>query len=141
MNTLAVSALVIVGVLELGLFWWMARGLRNQRGLEERVNHLADAVSLLTETTETGFRAAASEIGRLAGGLETPRRPEPARRPAGARATGARARGKSVEQVAAGERMSEGEAHLRARLRETAAEAGAAKASARRKPRRREAAA
>jgi len=78
--------------------------------LEDRLAHLNAGVSLLTDTTETGLRDVAVEIGRLS---EASKAPAPKSRPTTQRRV-ARAvkQGRSVREVAAAEQMSEGEIRL-----------------------------
>ena len=136
MQTFALSALVTVGILELGLFFWMTRSLRNQQQLEGRLGHLTDALSLLTETTEAGLRANAVEIARIAAQPASKR--VISQRTATSRVARARGRGRTTEQIAADERMSEGEVHLRLRLHDDdGAEKAGVKAKERRKATRR----
>jgi hypothetical protein len=138
MQTFALYVLATVGLLELGLFFWMVRSLRNQQQLEGRLGHLTEALSLLTETTEAGFRANAVEIARIA------ERPAPGRAPSrrtpSSRVAGPLGRGRTTAQAAPDERMSEGEAHLRLRLAEEAGDRAAAMRLGRRKETRRRAA-
>jgi len=75
---------------------------------DQRLAHLTDALSLLTETAEIGFRANASEIGRLG--------ERAASNTATGRVLSAVRRGRSVPQIAADEEMSEGEVRLRLHL-------------------------
>ena len=80
---------------------------------DQRLAHLTDALSLLTETAEAGFRTNAAELGRLG------------ERPTGGRAVSMTATdrvlraerlGQSLQQIAADEQMSEGEVRLRLHL-------------------------
>lgn len=89
--------------------------------LEERVSQLSAGLSLLTNTSEEGFRGMAAEIGRLANSSE-PVRYAPAPEPTGPAARpqmSARDRislaavgGRSVQEIAAAEQLSEGEVLL-----------------------------
>lgn len=95
------------------------------RGLEGQLSHLGDALTLLTETTESGFRTMAAEVERLRQADSSPDR-----RAADARVTAAARRGQSVRDIAAAEAVSEGEVALRLHLAEKAVppKAGRAKA-------------
>jgi hypothetical protein len=84
--------------------------------VEGRLGHLADAFALLTETSETGFRAVANEIERLS---DAGIRRRPARTSHARVVTSAR-RGRSVQQIAVAEQVSEGEVRLRLHLAEQA---------------------
>lgn len=97
--------------------------LRQQAAVEAldgRVAHLAAGVTLLTDTTEIGLRDAAVEIGRLAARPETAR-PAP-RATAQRRVSGAARRGRSIQDIAAKEQMSEGEVRLRLNLADSEGE-------------------
>jgi len=77
--------------------------------LEERVTHLNAGLSLLTNTTEDGLRGIALELTRLAGAAETrPRTVVSARQ----RIAAAAVHGKSVQDIASTEQVSEGEVLL-----------------------------
>jgi hypothetical protein len=115
----AVATVAIVVVLQgLGAYV-LVRQRRAIERLNDRVFHLVAGLSLLTDTTEGGLRDIAVEIARTAAS------PAPAPRPARAAtqrriATAAR-RGRSVEQIAAAEKVSEGEVRLRLELSEAPA--------------------
>ena len=117
--SLAIIALTLVGLVEAGMLWYVARGLRRLDGVETRVGHLADAVALLTEAAEAGFRSNASEIGRMAeqavAGAATPSALATRRM-----ATAAR-KGRPAGDIAAAEGVSEGEVNLRLHLAKSAA--------------------
>lgn len=77
--------------------------------LEERLTHLTAGLSLLTSTTEDGLRSVALEVARLAGAAETrPKAVVTARQ----RIADAAGHGRSVQDIAATERVSEGEVLL-----------------------------
>jgi len=116
--------LVGVALVQTAMFWWAARALRSQPRLEAKVAHLADALSLLTETAESGFRATAGELERIAAtGAPAARRS----RTVSGRVTRASRRGKSIAQIAAEDELSESEVRLRLHLR---TQAGATRAAA-----------
>lgn len=117
----------MMGVIAAGVFVLAALEVVHIRGmlyqqqavsrLADRVDQIRSAVALLVDTTETGFRDVALEVGRGASVPPTPRsRTETARR-----ITGAARRGRSVRDIAAAEQMSEGEVRLRMTLAETPA--------------------
>lgn len=77
--------------------------------LEERLSHLTAGVSLLTNTTEDGLRGVALEIARLANVADA--------RPTAVthtreRIASAAGNGKSVQDIASAEQVSEGEVLL-----------------------------
>ena len=77
--------------------------------LEDRVTHLAAGVSLLANTTEDGLRSIAAEIARLAGTAEQKAQPPATTRQRIAAAAG---HGRTVQDIAATEQVSEGEVLL-----------------------------
>ena len=83
--------------------------------LGDRLSHLSAGVSLLTDTLEGGLRDVAQEIERL--GATKTEAPKPKARAATQRrvSTAAR-RGRSVQDIAAKEKMSESEVRLRLQL-------------------------
>jgi hypothetical protein len=113
MNTWEVSIIAAGIALEFGLFACLFLVTRRLGRFDKRLAHLTDALSLLTETAEVGFRANAEEIGRLG-------ERAPAKRTASKSATGrvlrAVRRGRSLQEIAADEQMSEGEVRLRLHL-------------------------
>lgn len=77
--------------------------------LDDRLTHLHAGLSLLTNTTEDGLRGVALEVARLAGTAETrPKAVASARQ----RIASAAGHGKSVQDIAATEQVSEGEVLL-----------------------------
>ena len=77
--------------------------------LDERLTHLAAGVSLLTNTTEDGLRSIAMEVARLAGASEQKPSAQLTTRQRIAAAAG---HGRSVQDIAASEQVSEGEVLL-----------------------------
>ena len=94
--------------------------------LDERMAHLTAGISLLTDTAEGGLRDIALQIERLASAGAKASRPK-ARAAAQRSVSTASRRGRSVQDIAAKEKMSEGEARLRLQL---ASAAGREKAHA-----------
>jgi hypothetical protein len=77
--------------------------------LDDRLTHLHAGLSLLTNTTEDGLRGVAMEVARLAGAAETkPKAVVSARE----RIAAAAGHGRSVQDIAATEQVSEGEVLL-----------------------------
>jgi hypothetical protein len=83
----------------------------NLERIDERLNHLCSAMSLLTDSTESGLRDALSEIERLSRTATAP----PARQRAAVqrRVKGAARRGRTAREIAVAEGVSEGEVRLR----------------------------
>ena len=112
MNVTVYFVLVGVAAVILGALMWVHIQQRAViERLEDRIAHLNAGVSLLTDTTETGLRDVAMEIGRLSAASQAP---APKSRPTTQRRV-ARAvkQGRSVREVAAAEGASEGEIRLR----------------------------
>lgn len=77
--------------------------------LEERLTHLTAGVSLLTNTTEDGLRGVALEVARLASIADARPKAVTQTRERIASAAGS---GKSVQDIASAEQVSEGEVLL-----------------------------
>lgn len=109
-----VGAACLLLIVQIGLLWRNLSMNRTLERAETRIGHLSDALALLTETSETGFRTMASEIERIAesGGRKREPRVSVARLAAAAR------RGRTVAEIAAAEGVSEGEVMLRLHLAE-----------------------
>lgn len=86
--------------------------------LDERLAHLTAGISLLTDTAEGGLRDVAQEIERLAALGAKTAKPK-ARAAAQRRVSNAAKRGKSVQDIAAKEKMAEGEVRLRLQMANT----------------------
>jgi hypothetical protein len=110
------AALTLLSAVQAWLLFRLSRMVAASARLEEKVGHLGDALSILTETSEVGFKAIADELSRRAVA------PSPAARPKTpiARMRAAARRGTSIADIAATEHMSEGEVRLRLHLAEHA---------------------
>ena len=82
--------------------------------LDDRLAHLMAGTSLLTDTTEGALRDVAVEIGRLAATVEGAR--PPARAVTQRRIASASRRGRTIQDIAANEQVSEGEVRLHLQL-------------------------
>jgi hypothetical protein len=120
MNTWEVTIIAVGIALEIGLFVCLVLVTRRLGRFDQRLAHLTDALSLLTETAEAGFRANAAEIGRL--GERAPGERDPSLDVTSRLARAVR-RGRSVQQIAADEQISEGEVRLRLHLANRSASA------------------
>lgn len=108
---LAVAGCALL-VAQVALVWHIAGVVRRLRHNDVRLVQLGDAVSLLTEATESGFRSVAAEIERLSQtGAGTAGRNVSLRR-----LTTAASRGRTHAEIAAAEGLSEGEVALRLHL-------------------------
>jgi hypothetical protein len=104
------ATLLVLG----GMVWMHVQQQAAIERLDDRVAHLLAGVSLLTDTTEGALRDVATEINRLAGVTDAnkarPRAVTQRRIAASAR------RGRTVQDIAATEQISEGEVRLRLQL-------------------------
>jgi hypothetical protein len=114
------GGLVLLCLVQTALLWRVFRVVGAVERADERLAHFAGALALLTETTESGFRSMALEIGRLgrwgAAGASS--------RSTNGRVARAARKGRSVAEIAAAEDVSEGEVRLRLRLQQAAQEEG-----------------
>lgn len=113
MDTVGTVLLVLIGLVELAVLGGMVRIVREQRRVAGRIEHLSDALALLTEAAETGFRANAVEISRMASraGVRSA-----STQAVAARIARAREKGRSIADIAASEQLSEGEVGLHLHL-------------------------
>ena len=107
----AVGILTVACLAETLLLWRVARGLTALDRFEDRLAHFSGALTLLSETTEAGFRSLAIELARTG-------RPGAAGPSRGVtrRVVRASRLGQSPIEIAAQEQMSEGEVRLRLHL-------------------------
>jgi hypothetical protein len=137
MDKLMLAIVAVTGALllvQIGMIWRLLDLRRSMTRHEEKLGHLSDALSLLTETTESGFRSVADELERLAG--TAVKRPSSTPRATNARVTAAARRGRTVQEIAAAERRSEGEVRLRLHLADPAQPGRAHEAAPRKRNRR-----
>jgi len=102
-----------------GLVWMHVQTRAAIDRLDDRISHLLAGLSLLTDTTEGALRDVATEVTRLAA-TKDESRPRP--RTTTRRVTAAARRGRSVQEIAASEEVSEGEVSLRLQLERAAKE-------------------
>ena len=107
-TTMQVAGVGSVLLVQLFLAWRLMVTTRALDRVQARMAHQGEALSLLTDTSENGFSAIARELDRLA----TPDA-KPARRPSTRRVATAARKGRTVADIAAEERVSEGEVRLR----------------------------
>jgi hypothetical protein len=89
--------------------WRMSRATRGAARLNERLSHFAEALALLTDTTEAGLTNVAAELERT--GRRRAAR-SVSRGAAAKRITSAARNGRDVGEIAATEVMSESEVRL-----------------------------
>lgn len=116
MAAVGAATLLLLG----GLVWVHVQTQAAIERVDDRLAHLLAGVSLLTDTTEGALRDVAAEITRL-GAANDAARPL-ARAATQRRVAGAARRGRSVQDIAATEQVSEGEVRLRLQLDKAAKE-------------------
>jgi hypothetical protein len=103
------TALALVVVAQTAAIWRMSRAMRVTARLNDRLSHFAEALALLTDTTEVGLANVAAE-------LETTGRQRAARsvspRAASKRIVNAARCGQAITEIAAIEAISESEVRL-----------------------------
>lgn len=113
------SAVGVVLLAVGGLVWMQIQTRAAIERLDDRLSHLLAGISLLTDTTEGALRDVATELTRLASVKDAAR---PAVRTTTRRVAAAARRGRSVQDIAAAEEVSEGEVRLRLQLEQAAKE-------------------
>lgn len=93
---------------QVAVVWWFYCVGRTIASYEEKLGRLSDALDLLTETTESSFKAVASELERISAAGPPRAKPRTSTR----RVAAASKRGRSVRDIASKEQLSEGEVHL-----------------------------
>ncbi len=106
------AALAILGMLT----WVHTQQQAALERLDDRIAHLMAGVSLLTDTTETGLRDVAMEIGRLSAAKTAAPRSRPSTQRRVARAV---KMGRTFTDIAAAEGVSEGEVRLHLEMDKT----------------------
>ncbi|MEZ5290622.1 MAG: hypothetical protein R2745_06040 [Vicinamibacterales bacterium] len=128
----AAGAAALAGLVQLVLLWRLARSSRVAADALARVEKLTAALELLTDTTEEGFVNVTSELERL--GARPPATGS-TRRATTRRIAAAARKGRSLEDIALTESISESEVRLHLGLdHASAAEAAAAAAEAEASP-------
>ena len=107
--TYAVTALTVIVFAQTVALWRISRGMTGVARLGERLSRFAEALALLTDTTEAGLANVANELEQ-AGRRRASR--AAARATTGRRISSAAERGRSVEEIAAFEALSESEIRL-----------------------------
>ncbi len=82
----------------------------------DRLAHLTSGIALLTDTVEGGLRDVALEIERLGAAANKPAAKPKTRAVTQRRVSSAAKRGRSVQDIAAKEKMSESEVRLRLQM-------------------------
>jgi hypothetical protein len=119
----AISVLSVIALAQAILLWRASRSLRRLDAIDERVAKFGEALTLLTDTTESAFRAVATHIVQAPAAPVLTGSRSAART---ARVLRAAKRGKSVGEIAAWEGIAEGEVRLRLQVANDAPLADAA---------------
>ena len=106
--TLQLGLFATMLLLQGALAWRLIATERALERVQTRLANQGEALSLLTDTSENGFGAIARELDRLATAEV-----KSARRPSTRSVATAARKGRSVTDIAASERVSEGEVRLR----------------------------
>lgn len=109
---------IVLLLLQAALTWSLLKALGTLAPMADKIGQFSEALSLLTETTETGFKATAHELQRV--GVRTERRAESPSVATTSRVAAAAHRGRSLPDIAAKERISENEVRLRLNMSEQA---------------------
>ena len=115
--TYLLTALTIASTVEAIVLWRLTRRIPAAERLDRRLGHFAHAMALLTDTTEAGLANVAIELeqaGRRRASRAT------TRQAASKRIVSAARRGRSLEEIAAEEAVSEGEIRLHLDMAESA---------------------
>ena len=114
MLTGGVLALTAAAIVQTLLVWRAMRAVSRLATIEARVEKFGDALTLLTDTTESAFRAIATEMTRppVVAAKTAPALSAARTR----RITRAATRGATVQQIAAAEDVAEGEVRLRLQM-------------------------
>jgi hypothetical protein len=106
----AMAVLGLICLVETFLLWRVARSLGALDRFEDRLAHFSGALTLLTETTESGFRSLAIELAR------TQKSTGSGSRSVTRRVVRAARQGRSPLEIAAREQIAESEVRLRLHL-------------------------
>ena len=117
MELYLVIAVGVLAVMQIAAGYLIVQQQRVVDRFDDRIAHLTAGISLLTDTTEGALRDMAQEINRI--GTLAVDRPKP-RAATQRRMANLARRGQSVHEIAASERVSEGEVMLRLQLAESA---------------------
>jgi hypothetical protein len=120
--TYALAALALVALAQTVVIWQLARRVRAAAPLDRRLAHFAEALALLTDTTETGLANLATELEQSARRRGARPAASGAAPRSSARSTAPKATsrrivtatrcGKPIAEIAAAEGMSESEVML-----------------------------
>jgi hypothetical protein len=135
-----IAASVVVGTAWVILLWKALGLLRSLAGLEDRVARLTEALALLADTTETGFRSMTEQLVPVTiAAAPSARKTEQPTRTTTSRVVRASKQGQTATEIAAAEQVSEGEVRLRLNLAQAAARSAMAAALPTRKTQKRKA--
>ena len=103
------TALALVVLAQTAAIWRMSRAMRVTSRLNDRLSHFAEALALLTDTTEVGLANVAAEL-ESSGRQRAARAVSP--KAASKRIVNATRCGQAISEIAAAELMSESEVRL-----------------------------
>ena len=114
MLTYGFIALAILTLAQTAAIWRISVAMRATTRLNDRLSHFAEALALLTDTTEAGLASVAAELERV--GTLKRSATTATRRATSKRITTAAKSGRTLEEIAAFEALSESEVRLHLQL-------------------------
>lgn len=108
-NSYLIGTMVVALAAQTAVIWRLASRMKAVERIPDRLSRFAEALALLTDTTEAGLSALAGEIEH-AGRRRTPR--ASASNPRTRRIMSAMKSGRSIEEIAADEQLSHSEIRL-----------------------------
>ncbi len=113
------GAAIVIGAAWALMLWKTVRAMRAMAGLEARVARLTEAITLLADTTESGFRTVGDQLSAQAEPRPSTAANRPRRTTTGRVSRAARL-GVPAAEIAAAEQVSEGEVQLRLHMAKAA---------------------
>lgn len=113
---MTIAVLGTLALVQSAVLLHVARLSRRALRSEDRLERLNEVLTLLTETSESGFRAVAAEVERLS----TPAASRRGAKASTSRVTRAAQQGRKISDIAASEGISQGEVRLRLHLADPA---------------------
>jgi hypothetical protein len=111
-----ISTLIVVILVQTWLLWRLVGMMGLLRHYDERLSRTAQGLSLLVDTTESGFAMLSNELSKVGTAPAAKAAPRPSTR----RIVTAAKKGRPVAEIAALEGLSEGEVRLRMHLADMA---------------------
>jgi hypothetical protein len=119
--TYVIAALAVVSAVQSAMLWRSIRAIKRLGRLEDGLERCTQGLSLLVDTSESGFAMIGAELARAA--TAPPRRDS--NKATTRRIVSAARHGKPIPDIAAAEQLSEGEVRLRLHLASSGARVAA----------------